>query len=188
MGKFKKLYKAHLIIISYKSIGIFLFSFLAMHTPAFTQQETISITNYYPSPYGVYEDIETRRLAVGFPQGSVVFWDDYTTIQTSTGNIMAIGGTNEIVVTAGTAAFVTAPGGAAANIRAGNIFASDNDTAGQGIFIADAGGVLDFNDGALSLDAGGGIARVRADGGLQVRDGANASNADIFVRQIFLCP
>jgi len=184
----RDLYRVYQGMSRCKNTCIYLLFFLIMQPAVFAQQETISITNYYPSPYAVYEDLETRRLSVGFPPGGAVFWDDYTTIQTSTGNIMAIGGTNEIVVTAGTAAFVTSQGGAAADIRAGNVFANDNDIAGQGIFIADAGGVLDYNDGALSLNAGGGAVRVRADGGLELKDSGNTTYTDISVRRIYLCP
>ncbi|MFA6357786.1 MAG: hypothetical protein WCY09_03860 [Candidatus Omnitrophota bacterium] len=33
--------------------------------PVFVFAEEITITSYYPSPYGLYNELETNRLAVG---------------------------------------------------------------------------------------------------------------------------
>lgn len=46
---------------------IFLFLILAtcIILPAFTQQETITITTYYPAPFGVYQEMRAKHIAIG---------------------------------------------------------------------------------------------------------------------------
>ena len=70
-------------------IGILAFILL----PSFAfSQEQITITTYYPSPYGSYQDLETQRLAVAYPAGSTIFWDNFATVRTAYGDTIAIGG------------------------------------------------------------------------------------------------
>ncbi|MDP2922999.1 MAG: hypothetical protein Q8O30_04690 [Candidatus Omnitrophota bacterium] len=33
--------------------------------PAFSQTESITITTYYPAPFGVYQELRARRIAIG---------------------------------------------------------------------------------------------------------------------------
>jgi hypothetical protein len=40
----------------------FIFSFLS---PAFSQEESITITTYYPAPYGTYKEMRAKKMAVG---------------------------------------------------------------------------------------------------------------------------
>ena len=56
--------------------------------------EQLTITTYYPSPYGSYQDLETQRLAVGYPAGSPIFWNNFATVRTGYGDTIAIGGEN----------------------------------------------------------------------------------------------
>lgn len=47
---------------------VFVFSFsclLFSASPALSQAEDIAITTYYPSPFGVYQELQARRLVVG---------------------------------------------------------------------------------------------------------------------------
>ena len=42
------------------------FLFFILFFPPFLFAEEITITTYYPSPYGVYNQLQTNRLAVGY--------------------------------------------------------------------------------------------------------------------------
>ncbi|MDD2702499.1 MAG: hypothetical protein PHC33_00615 [Candidatus Omnitrophica bacterium] len=50
------------------SLALF-FSFLTLPINLFAE-ESITITTYYPSPYGVYNQLQTNRLAVGDTDGN----------------------------------------------------------------------------------------------------------------------
>jgi len=45
-------------------------------------QEQITITTYYPSPFGSYQDLETQRLAVAYPAGAAVFTNNFINVRT----------------------------------------------------------------------------------------------------------
>lgn len=60
-------------------------------------QEQITITTYYPSPFGSYRDLETQRLAVAYGQPPAipsVFWNNFLTVKTGFGDTIAVGGDN----------------------------------------------------------------------------------------------
>jgi len=63
-------------------------------------QETITITTYYPAPYGVYRDLEVtgsllaNNVAASFQINAPQYWDDYITVETGYGDIIGIGGDN----------------------------------------------------------------------------------------------
>jgi len=64
-------------------------------------QETITITTYYPAPYGVYRDLEVtggllaNSIAASFQINAPQYWDDYITVETGYGDIIGIGGDNQ---------------------------------------------------------------------------------------------
>lgn len=44
-------------------------------TVSYSQEESITITTYYPAPYGVYNELQTNRLYIGTPtQNTDVLW------------------------------------------------------------------------------------------------------------------
>lgn len=55
MNRPLKLFKIFIVSVLF-IVGLFCFSF---------GQEQITITTYYPSPYGSYQNLETRRLVIG---------------------------------------------------------------------------------------------------------------------------
>ena len=55
MFKFKKFY----------SLSVTLFLFLLIFPGIILAEETITITTYYPSPYGVYREMRAKRIAIG---------------------------------------------------------------------------------------------------------------------------
>lgn len=109
------------------SMVIFLLAALSSLTLA---QEQITITTYYPSPYGSYRDLEAQRIAVAYPPGSATFWDNFATVRTRYGDTIAIGGDkagndSEIRIWApssrNTVTFWNAQLGTLANIQASNL-------------------------------------------------------------------
>jgi hypothetical protein len=52
-----------------KSVGVILiilaFSFFILPVYAQTTKETITLTTYYPAPYGVYKELRVQRMAIG---------------------------------------------------------------------------------------------------------------------------
>jgi hypothetical protein len=44
---------------------IAIFSILAIYSLSFAQQESVTITTYYPSPYGSYKELRAQRIAIG---------------------------------------------------------------------------------------------------------------------------
>ncbi|MDP1852674.1 MAG: hypothetical protein Q8L26_00475 [Candidatus Omnitrophota bacterium] len=76
-------------------VAVFLFSFsclLFSASPVLSQAEDITITNYYPSPFGVYGDLEAQRARVGFPVGDVTWWPNFAIVRTGYGDVIGIGG------------------------------------------------------------------------------------------------
>lgn len=65
---------------------------LSLLSLAFSADETITITTYYPSPTGSYKDLEVQRLAVAYAAGSPNYWDNMVTIRTLYGDTLGIGG------------------------------------------------------------------------------------------------
>lgn len=61
-------------------------------------QETITITTYYPAPFGVYRDLQVtgglqaNGVAASFQIAAPIFWDDFITVETAYGDIIGIGG------------------------------------------------------------------------------------------------
>ena len=45
--------------------------FFCVFNPAFAQ-ETITITTYYPSPYGVYNRLRANKMVVGESDSSII--------------------------------------------------------------------------------------------------------------------
>ena len=58
------MYKKSFIV----TIGVL--SLLILTTACFAQQETLTITTYYPAPFGVYAQLVTQTLGVGDSNGS----------------------------------------------------------------------------------------------------------------------
>lgn len=56
-------------------ISILIFSFLLLHSNCFAADQ-LTITTYYPSPYGSYQELRSQRIAVGntYINNSVVCW------------------------------------------------------------------------------------------------------------------
>lgn len=44
---------------------ITIFSILAIYSFSFAQQESMTITTYYPSPYGSYKELRSQKMAIG---------------------------------------------------------------------------------------------------------------------------
>jgi hypothetical protein len=44
---------------------IAIFFILAIYSLSFAQQESVTITTYYPSPYGSYKELRVQRMAIG---------------------------------------------------------------------------------------------------------------------------
>ena len=148
-----------------------------------TGEENISISTYYPSPYGIYEDLQVDRISVNSPSGTPTFWNNFLVQETAGGDIMAIGGNDEIASSAGEVSFRNASGGARAAIISDAIFANVANVNGRGLFISNAGSIV--RAGArLDVRAGGGTVRIRAWGGLDVTNNANTQHRAIFVRCI----
>ena len=53
------------LYFNYKHVLIYTFFLFVLHSPAFSQTEEITITTYYPSPYGSYEELEADRFMIG---------------------------------------------------------------------------------------------------------------------------
>ncbi|MDD5155700.1 MAG: tail fiber domain-containing protein [Candidatus Omnitrophica bacterium] len=60
-----------------KQLISFLAFFVAFPSFLFAADESITVTTYYPSPYGVYREMRAQRMAVGdnYVQGSSYCWD-----------------------------------------------------------------------------------------------------------------
>jgi len=61
------------------SFSLFFISILFLYSLGFAQQEQITITTYYPSPYGTYREMRAQRIAIGenYVQGGTYEWDEY---------------------------------------------------------------------------------------------------------------
>ncbi len=113
--------------VFFVTIGIMLFSLFAQ----VFAQERIVITTYYPAPYGVYKNLRSERLAVGWTSTATpTFWDHFITVRTGYGDIIALGGdasSNDLEIRLwapsfrNTVSFWNARIGTLANIRAANI-------------------------------------------------------------------
>ena len=62
--------------MKYKLVLAALFIFL-FSISAFSQDEVISFTTYYPSPYGIYKELRSQHVAIGdtFINNSAISWD-----------------------------------------------------------------------------------------------------------------
>ncbi|MDD5155597.1 MAG: hypothetical protein PHF11_03830 [Candidatus Omnitrophica bacterium] len=58
------------------SLSLFLILFLILPALIFAADESITVTTYYPSPYGVYREMRAQRMAVGtnYVQGGTYCW------------------------------------------------------------------------------------------------------------------
>jgi len=57
--------------------GIFLLSSISLLFAQVAQEETITITTYYPSPHGIYQEMRSQRMAIGgtYINRTRVCWD-----------------------------------------------------------------------------------------------------------------
>ncbi|MDP2905752.1 MAG: hypothetical protein Q8O22_05565 [Candidatus Omnitrophota bacterium] len=84
----------------FKIVSITLFFILALSSSAFAADETITITTYYPSPSGSYNELRTNKLAVSASrampmassQVSLVWGEGVSALQTDQGGSIELGG------------------------------------------------------------------------------------------------
>ena len=61
-------------------ISLFFFLFSLYNNKSYCQEEgeTITITTYYPSPYGTYKELRAKRMAIGdnYSDSSQYYWED----------------------------------------------------------------------------------------------------------------
>src|SRR3989338_1182619 len=59
------------------TISLFINLIFPLSSFAQTEEETLTITTYYPAPYGVYNEMRAKRMAVGtnYYNGSAYPWD-----------------------------------------------------------------------------------------------------------------
>src|SRR3989338_5515623 len=59
------------------TIPLFINLIFPLSSFAQTEEETMTITTYYPAPYGVYNEMRAKRMAVGtnYYNGSAYPWD-----------------------------------------------------------------------------------------------------------------
>ena len=61
-------------------ISFFFFLFSLYNNKSYCQEEgeTITITTYYPSPYGIYKELRTKKMAIGdnYSDSSQYYWED----------------------------------------------------------------------------------------------------------------
>jgi len=71
-----------------KLMVICLFFILCLFSFSFAQQEQITITTYYPSPYGSYREMRAQRMAIGddYIKGDQYCWSPETCITTIDAN------------------------------------------------------------------------------------------------------
>jgi hypothetical protein len=74
LPKLKKVFSSLSLSLSLSLISVFLLSF----SPPLFAEETITITTYYPSPYGVYREMRAKRIAIGdtYFDGAEVPWEE----------------------------------------------------------------------------------------------------------------
>src|SRR3989338_5905340 len=59
------------------TISLFINLIFPLSSFSQTDEETLNITTYYPAPYGVYNEMRAKRMAVGtnYYNGSAYPWD-----------------------------------------------------------------------------------------------------------------
>ncbi len=115
---------------------IFLALFIALFCPGLIHAEEITITTYYPSPYGVYNALQTDKFAVGDNSGDGSFTS--ADVPTDSGDVWIAGQVGIGTITPVSKLSVGDGGDANYGITSvhptGGIYGQANDATGVGVF------------------------------------------------------